>query len=234
MQRFAVYYAPRPGAFASAAADWLGRDAETGAIASSRQPLPDLTTTPRRYGFHGTIRAPFRPAPGLGRAEISACIRALAQSQPKVTCAGLHLANLDGFLALLPTVSKPGQHQALHDLAAAVLRATNPLRAPLSEADRARRRPESLTPHQRNLLETWGYPHVLDQFRFHLTLTDRLPPDRAEQALAAAMAHFAPVLPRPFAIEDLCLFGEDAQGVFHLLERHPLPEAPPHSVDVSA
>jgi hypothetical protein len=40
--------------------------------------------------------------------------------------------------------------------------------------------------------------------------------------LAALEAHFAPVLPRPFAIEDLCLSGEDAGGRFHLLHRYAL------------
>ncbi|MBE2275093.1 MAG: phosphonate metabolism protein, partial [Rhodobacteraceae bacterium] len=32
MKRFAVYYAPRPGAFAARTAEWLGRDTATGAV----------------------------------------------------------------------------------------------------------------------------------------------------------------------------------------------------------
>jgi hypothetical protein len=40
--------------------------------------------------------------------------------------------------------------------------------------------------------------------------------------MKALAAHFAPVLPQPFRIEDLCLFGEDAGGRFHLLLRYAL------------
>jgi hypothetical protein len=40
--------------------------------------------------------------------------------------------------------------------------------------------------------------------------------------MTALAAHFAPVLPHPFRIEDLCLFGEDAAGRFHLLHRYAL------------
>lgn len=221
MKRLAVYYAPRPGTFADHAAAWLGWDPVRGLPV----PQPDLKEIPfpailtaeaRRYGFHGTLRAPFRMAEGIGEAQARDQVAALAARLAPVECEGLVIANLQGFLAFTPT----GCEAALLELAAAVVEGTNGLRAPLTEAEIARRRPECLTPRQRSLLNTWGYPYVMDEFRFHLTLTDRLPdPGPAMEALAA---HFAPVLPRPFRIEDLCLFGEDAAGRFHLLHRYAL------------
>jgi hypothetical protein len=221
MKRLAVYYAPRPGAFADCAAAWLGWDAAKGKDVPQPD-LPDipfpaiLTAEARRYGFHGTLRAPFRLAEGLDQAEAGTRIAALAGRLAPVTCEGLVLENLQGFLALTPM----GCEAALLELGAAVVEGTNDLRAPLTEAEVARRRPESLTPRQRNLLQAWGYPYVMEEFRFHLTLTDRLPdPGPAMQALSA---HFGPVVPQPFRIEDLCLFGEDAAGRFHLLHRYAL------------
>jgi hypothetical protein len=219
--RYAVYYAPRPGAFSDRASAWLGWDAAHGRTLP--QPvLPGLgdpaalTVDPRRYGFHGTIRAPFRAAEGLGPQDIGAAVAGLAARLAPVVCDGLQLENLHGFLALTPT----GCEAALLELGAAVVEGTNSLRAPLTEAEIARRRPDRLSPRQRELLAQWGYPHVMEEFRFHLTLTDRLPDPAPVQAALAA--HFAPVLPRPFVIQDLCLFGEDAQGRFHLLHRYPL------------
>lgn len=218
MKRYAVYYAPRDGDFAARAAAWLGREPAGG---GPKPDLPgitpaDITAEPRRYGFHGTIRAPFRPAAGLAQADIAQAVSMLAARLAPVICSGLRLENLQGFLALIPE----GNQGALHALGAEVVMATNPLRAPLSEAEIARRRPETLTPRQRELLAKWGYPFVMEEFGFHLTLTDRLPD--AAAVMPALQAYFAHVLPRPFVIEDLCLFAEDAEGVFHLLHRYPL------------
>lgn len=223
-KRYAVYFAPRPGAFADCANHWLGWDTAMGQPLAQPQlaglpgPVAALTVDPMKYGFHGTIRAPFRAAEGLGQPQIEACVAALALRLPPVVCEGLHVENLHGFLALTPL----GDETALLDLAARVVEGTNGLRAALTPEEIAKRRPQSLTARQRSLLDLWGYPHVMDEFRFHLTLTSRLAPDWAEVTQQVLAAHFAPVLPRPFVIEDLCLFGEDMTGRFHLLHRYPL------------
>lgn len=220
-QRFSVYYTPREGAFAFRANDWLGR--EPGNHRDLPQPvLPgigdprDITAEPRRYGFHGTIRAPFRLAEGVDEAQLRATVAGLAARLPPVVCDGLRVEVLDGFIALTPV----GCEAVILELGAAVVEETNSLRAPLTEAEISRRRPDRLSPRQRELLDRWGYPHVMDEFRFHLTLTDRL--DQPEPVRQALETYFAPVLPRPFSIEDLCLFGEDRSGRFHLLHRYAL------------
>lgn len=221
MQRYAVYYAPREGAFAFRANEWLGR--EPGNPRDLPQPvLPGIgdpraiTAEPRRYGFHGTIRAPFRPAVGVDEAAIRTTVADLAARLRPVICQGLRVEALHGFIALTPV----GCEAALLELGAAVVEGTNALRAPLTAAEITRRRPDRLSARQRELLDRWGYPHVMEEFRFHLTLTDRL--DDPEPVRAALEAHFSPVLPRPFAIEDLCLFGEDVSGLFHLMHRYAL------------
>lgn len=215
MQRYAVYYAPRPGAFADRATGWLsGQEALPGLP----RPPAKITTDPRRYGFHGTIRAPFRAAEGVTGADIAARVADIAVRLAPVRCDGLMLENLSGFLALTPL----GCEAAMLEFGAMVVEGTDALRAPLTEADIARRRPESLTSRQRALMGVWGYPFVMEEYRFHLTLTDRLPEAEVAVVQAALAAHFAPVLPRPFVIEDLCLFGEDDTGRFHLLHRYAL------------
>lgn len=221
MTRYAVYFAPREGAFAQRTAEWLGWNPETG-VSLPQPVLPGIgdphaiTAEPRRYGFHGTIRAPFRPAPGVTETMIRDQVAGLAARLAPVTCKGLRLEVLHGFLALTPL----GCEAALLDLAAAVVEGTDDLRASLTEAEIARRRPEQLSARQRALLDRWGYPFVMEEFCFHLTLTDRLP--EPGPVFAALDAHFAPVLPSPFVIEDLCLFGEDGTGAFRLLHRYAL------------
>lgn len=223
-RRYAIYYAPREGAFAEATAAWLGWDAITGR-AQPHPVLPglpasvtDITAAPRKYGFHGTIKAPFRLVPEMRLDDLEEEVAALAQQMPPVVMPGLSLHRLKGFLALLPE----GDETELMALAADVVARLDHLRAPLTEAEIARRKPERLSPRQRTLLEIWGYPHVMEEFRFHLTLSGDLSEGLAEQVAKVLHPWLAPVLPRPFVIEDLCLFGEDDEGRFHLISRHAL------------
>lgn len=219
IKRYAVYYAPPAGEFADRAAAWLGWDAARGLAVPQPDlglPAAEITQDPRKYGFHGTLRAPFRLAEGVDFAALDSALTALAARLAPVTLDGLRLESLGGFLALVPE----GDDGPLLELAAEVVSALDPLRAALTAAEVARRRPERLSPRQRQLLEIWGYPYVMEEFRFHLTLTDRLAdPGPAAQAL---QAHFAPVLPRPFGIAELCLFGEGQDGLFRILHRYTL------------
>lgn len=220
MKRYAVYYAPEAGPFADAAASWLGWDPVSGHVA---QPdygvdLRSLTADPRKYGFHGTIKPPFRLAAGIDAATVGAAVADLARDLSAVQMTGLQFAAVDGFLALVPV----GDTAALVDLAARVVAALDPFRAPLTEAEIARRRPHDLTPRQRELLGKFGYPFVMEEFRFHLTLSGNLTQDQHAALLPLASAHFAPHLPRPFRIDALCLFGEAGDGRFHLVHRYPL------------
>ena len=219
--RYAVYYAPRAGDFADRAAAWLGWDALAGrAVAQPNMGLPMavITADPARYGFHATLRAPFRLADGVSGAEVAAAVAALAAGLVPVVCKGLRLEDIEGFLALTPV----GCEAEVLELAARVVAATDPLRAPMTAAEIARRHPDRLTGRQRALLDHWGYPFVMEEFRFHLTLTGPLEAGLRASVAQALEAAFTPVLPRPFVIDDLCLFGQDDAGRFRLLHRYPL------------
>jgi putative phosphonate metabolism protein len=221
IKRYAIYYAPRAGGFADAAASWLGWDPVSGtevAHPDLATDLPALTAEPRKYGFHGTIKPPFRLAEGVDAAAVDAAVGALARELKPVQMPGLELVSLEGFLALVPK----GEVLGLTDIAAQVVERLDPLRAPLTEAEIARRRPERLTPRQRELLDQFGYPYVMEEFRFHLTLSGRLTDDQMTMLRPLALAHFDGLKPEPFVLEDLCLFGEDADGRFHILNRYPL------------
>lgn len=223
-KRYAVYYAPRAGAFAEATAAWLGWDAARGVavphpvLAGLPDDVAALTAEPRRYGFHGTIRAPFRLGAGVTQREVVAAVAGLARRLPPVAVPRLRLQVMKGFVALVPD----GAEDALVGLGESVVRALDPFRAALTAAEVARRDPARLTGRQRELLGLWGYPYVMEEFRFHLTLTDNLPEAQAEAVREALFTWLTPVLPEPFVVEDLCLFGEDGAGRFHLLSRHAL------------
>ncbi len=223
-KRFAIYHAPEPGAFAEAGARLLGWDAAAGTerghpeIPGLPRPVAELTARPRKYGLHGTLKPPFRLAPSSDRARLEADLAALAATLPPVVLPRLRLVAIGPFLALVPE----GDPAPLEALAATLVSRLDDHRAPPDAAELARRRRARLSPRQEALLERWGYPYVMEEFRFHVTLTGPLPPEERETARAALAAWIGPLLPEPFGIGSVCLFGEDDAGMFHLLQRYAL------------
>lgn len=227
-QRFALYYAPEAASPLAAFGDgWLGRDPRTDR--TSPQPrlaeigparLAELTEAPRRYGFHATLKAPFRLAEERTPEELMTAVEAFAARTAPVTTSGLRLARLDGFLALRPA----GDAAAIGELATGIVEAFEPFRAPLSAAELARRHPERLDPRHRELLERYGYPYVLEAYRFHMTLTGRLDDETEAAVLERELAPWArPFAATPFAVDAVCVFEEPAPGApFRLIRRMPL------------
>ncbi|MEO1138038.1 MAG: DUF1045 domain-containing protein [Pseudomonadota bacterium] len=222
--RYAVYFVPAPGPLADFGAAWLGWDVITGKTVAPPDvpglslPWNELTKTPRKYGLHATIKPPFRLAPGMSADALLAALEAHCKSLAPVTLDGLELAQLGRFLALVPQ----GDTTALRALAATTVRTLDPFRAPPTEAELNKRRASGLTPHQDALLQEWGYPYVMDQFRCHITLTDKLPKACATQTRNALDPHVTPLIPRPFFVDALCLAGEGDLGRFHLIHRFAL------------
>jgi hypothetical protein len=129
----------------------------------------------RRYGFHATLKPPFRLQGD--REELEASTASLAARFAPIRDVPLTLSELHGFLALRPAVPSP----ALEALAASCVRDLDRFRRPADADEVGKRRANGLTPRQDEYLVRYGYPYVLEEFRFHLTLSDRLPDD--ERAL---------------------------------------------------
>lgn len=222
-QRYAIYVMP-DGALARFGASWLGWDALAGRsvphpdLAALPRPVDEITATPRKYGLHGTIKPPFRLAEDSTVTALTNDLANFCESRAPVTLDGLTLVRLGGFLALVPQ----GPTDALATLAGEAVTRLDRHRAPPDAAELERRRNARLTPAQEALLTRWGYPYVLGEFRFHITLTGRLPKAEAELVQQALTPQLAPLLPKPFTIDSLCLTGEDEAGMFHLIHRYPL------------
>lgn len=218
-RRYAIYHTP-DGDLARFGAEWLGWDGQAGRRVA--QPaiegldLPALTQTPRRYGFHATMKAPFRLAEGCDQGALLDALRCFGPDHAAVALpGGLRLARVGGFLALIPAQDSA----ALSRLEAAVVRAFDPFRAPLTEKEIASRRPETLTDRQRQNLHRWGYPYVMEAFRFHMTLSGDLDDDTAQRAEAALRPMLRGLLAEPYPLDSLSLMGEDAAGCFHQIGR---------------
>lgn len=224
-ERYGVYYLPdEEDALADFGAAWLGWDIDGGRatepaeIAGLPRDIAALTEAPRRYGFHATIKPPFHLAEGEDADGLDAAMSGLCNGLAPAEADGLKLASYAGFVALLPT----GEVSALNALAGEIVRGLDAFRAPPDEDELARRRRPGLSERQEANLAAWGYPYVMEDFAFHMTLTGHLPPAEAEAVIAALGPRLAPLLPEPFRVDAFCLVGEDGDGRFHLIHRYPL------------
>lgn len=216
--RYAIYYAPLPATpLHLRGSSWLGRDAHTGEalVRLGVDGLQQLTAGPRRYGFHATLKPPFALRESVGPEALMRACAALALDSIGFRVK-LKVGQLDGFLALVPD----GDPAQLQDLAARCVRELDGFRRPVSEDELARRRKAPLTARQDANLLRWGYPYVLDDFGFHMTLTERLEPGNAGRLLSAAQTHFAADLAEPVMIDGLTLFQEPEPGAPFLALRH--------------
>ena len=210
--RYAVYFAPhRDCPWRAFGASWLGRDeiqdapwprpAEGGGTAD----IAAWTAGPRRYGFHATLKAPFRLSHGHSADDLLARLRQLARQQRCVPLGRLEPVWMDGFVALVPAAAPP----ALQSLAAACVTELDELRAPATQAERERRSIPADDVRGRELLERYGYPHVLERFRFHMTLTGPVAAPVAQEIIARV----TPAVDRlneqaPLTLDRLCLFAQ--------------------------
>lgn len=217
MKRVAIYGVPGLDAAAPTIARRL-RDA----VESWFDAHPAITHAPRRYGYHATLKAPFALAEGTTLAELQSAVAEFARCRQPELLHELRATRLGSFRALVPH----GGHGAVDRLAADVVRAFDRFRAPLAADDIARRRPERLTPRQREILHDCGYPYALDEFRFHITLTDALSEGTGAEADGAIAEHFALIDGADVPLTSLAIVTEPAVGMpFSVHSVHPFREA---------
>lgn len=219
--RYAVYFAPATGhPLWQAGCDWLGRDPSQGQ--PSPPPARAEVVTPWRYGFHATIKAPMRLAEGVSQTQFLEALEDWASQHEPIDLPALEVGLLDDFIALTP---KPAQQNyvALRALAADCVRTLDAWRAPLSPPELAHQTRGPLTPRQLENVALWGYAHVMDDWRFHMTLSNTLaatPAVASATLLANAQIHFAKALAEPLYFDAVCVFVEPVPGApFVMIQR---------------
>jgi putative phosphonate metabolism protein len=225
--RYAIYYTPEPGsALDRFGAGLLGYDAAAGedlafpdGILQQAPDWRELTRDPRKYGFHATLKAPHALASGKTEAELLAACEAFAGTPRPIPVIKPVVGSISGFIAVVP--AEPSTE--LERLATDCVSEFDAFRAPLTDEDRARRNPSMLTPRQRDYLGRWGYPYVMEDFRFHMTLTGRLTTERHGAVLAMLKDRFSALGLKTLAIDRIALFRQDdAESRFRIARAYVL------------
>jgi putative phosphonate metabolism protein len=219
--RYAIYFAPpRESAWWTFGCAWLGRDPITDVRMTwpaldklNLSRLSHITSAPRRYGFHATLKPPFRLAPGHCAEDLHQQTAALAASLKPVSLPPLRLAEIDGFVALC-FADECDDVRRCNAIAAQCVSRFDHLRAPADALELARRQVAGLSVRQAQLLAAWGYPYVFDDFRFHLTLTGRLSRVERHHVMDVLTPIVATLQGEPLPFDALTVYAQ------------PQPEAP--------
>lgn len=221
--RYAIYFTPpADDPLTVAASRWLGYDAFSG----EERPYPDnialpagrmsaVTAAAARYGFHATMKAPFRLAENISPSALEATFDVFCRNRKPFSIPEITLGQLGKFYALIPAA----EYDELQAFAADVVEHFEPMRAPLLNDEIARRKPETLTEVQRDYMVRWGYPYVFDEFRFHMTLTGPVTGTDAHVIETAVQDYFGPYTGRPLEIGGLGLFVEERRGAPFTIKR---------------
>jgi hypothetical protein len=211
--RVALYYAPEADdpLWARGCA-WLGHEPETG----DDLPQPDIggiagqVTEPRRYGFHATLKPPMQLTAPLD--QFLGGVKHFCRELKPFAMPHLDVTWLGRFIALCPSA----ESAELHALADACVASLDAYRRPEDAAAQARRS-AGRTESQRHNITKWGYPFVMEDWRFHMTLSN---PSADEKLMDAAKRHFSETLALPRHVTSVAIFVEPASGEpFQLLER---------------
>lgn len=223
--RYALYFLPPDGSELQKFGDsWLGWSVSQGQ--SIRQPKIDdpslsiITKRPSKYGFHGTLKAPFHLVDGHDIDDLKQAVEDFAKTRRAFELGKLRISNLGNFITL--TQTEPSDQ--LVTLASECVMELDRFRAPLSKADIQRRLRANLSSRHEHLMRTWGYPYTIDQFRFHLTLTGQLSEANASILQLALSEQLAPILEKPIKMSDICLCGQRYDERFQIIKRFSLVE----------
>jgi putative phosphonate metabolism protein len=192
--RFAIYFVPPAGSdLYRFGAELLGYDCYTGEDLGYPQGAgigasewAELTREPRRYGFHATLKAPFRLGAASSEADLIAKLHQFAALPRAAVTIAPVIQSLGQFIAIVPADTSA----QLNRLAADCVTAFDEFRRPLGPQERRRRLAAGLSARQTENLDRWGYPYVFDEFRFHMTLSGPLDAARRDATVALLRACF--------------------------------------------
>ncbi len=216
-QRYAIYWTPTPGTpLAEFGELWFG-GVETFGLPADL--AARATKAPAVYGLHATLKAPFRLNEDASPKALQAAFEKFCDGRRLPATGPLKFGRYQRYLTLV----LEGHEAEVDGLAAECVTHFDGFRAPISEEDRTRREVGEMTPRQAAYMEEFGYPYVLSEFRFHISLAGPLEEpdmDAVENALAERLA---PSMAAPFRIADLTLLGEPCGGgVFQPISRRRL------------
>lgn len=228
--RYAIYFVPgADSVLYRFGASLIGYDAYSGQLLAFPKDLETgvegwerFISDPRKYGFHATLKAPIALAAGKAESALAAAMDAFARTPRAIPVIKPVVRSISSFIAIIPDAPS----EELQAFARDCVMQFDTFRAPLTATDRERRNVSALSERQVTYLDRWGYPYVLEEFRFHMTLAGSLPASRMETVTSFLRDRFAALELTSTPIDRLTLLRQDdATSRFRVIRQWPLKAA---------
>ena len=222
-ERYAIYYAPLENSELDIFGKcWLGWDPYKGSqtTKSDFSKLPDFekfskfVVAPKQYGFHGTIKAPFRLKDGFTYNDLENQVGEISKQIHSFYLDQLIIKKLGNFIGLIPT-----NNLKVNAVSNKFVKELDYLRDELSESEIKKRKPHKLTSNQKQLLFKWGYPYVFNEFKFHLTLTSKLNNVEIDDVFKSLQNILKQVNLSKINFNNICIFGQKSDEKFYFIKR---------------
>ena len=222
-KRYAIYYAPIENCELDVFGKcWLGWDPYKGVEITKSYPpkLPNLqkfsrfVLAPKQYGFHGTIKAPFRLKDGYTYNDLENKVGEISKQIHSFHLDKLIIKKLGYFIALIPT-----NNLKVNEVSNKFVEGLDYLRDELSENEIKKRNPIKLTSRQKKMLFKWGYPYVFNEFKFHLTLTSKLNIEEIDDVFKSLQNILTQFNLIKINFNSVCIFGQKSDEKFYFIKR---------------
>jgi len=180
--------------------------------------LKDYCEQPAKYGFHATLKAPFRLKRNVKTKNFYDVISHIAAQHSRFKIKGLKIAYSKKFTFI--TSRKP--NKLLINLENDLVKHLDTFRAELNKTEIKKRIPDSLTFKQNKYLKEWGYPFVFDQFKFHMTLMNQNNNKLSNKQKLELEKLIYKISNNVIEFNEISLLGENKNGHFEEIKRFKL------------
>ena len=180
--------------------------------------LKDYCEEPAKYGFHATLKAPFRLKRNVKTKNFYDVISHIAAQHSRFKIKGLKIVYSKKFTFIISR--KP--NKLLINLENDLVKHLDTFRAELNKTEIKKRIPDSLTFKQNKYLKEWGYPFVFDQFKFHMTLMNQNNNKLSNKQKLELEKLIYKISNNVIEFNEISLLGENKNGHFEEIKRFKL------------
>ena len=231
--RYAIYYAPpKESSLEEFGRYWFGWDPLNAKLINNKQRINYLNRfgiknlknidknvlIAKKYGFHGTLIPPFKLNKNYSTNKLFKKTDEIAKKFKKFKFYKFKLKKINNFYAFVQNKKNSNINKISNRLVKELFK----FRSPLTKKEIDKRNPSKLSKLQLNILHKWGYPYLMSEFKFHMTIASEVTGNKLYFELKKIEKNKKIILNEINNFDKIYIFGENQKGMFENLENFSL------------